>query len=126
MRLNTVREASSSAERKTTLTRVKETPLLANSRDLTEVGEKNSSIRSSGATTSRARAAGALPPHEEQRVAIGEPGSAKRHRRGPRAEVVYGDVRISSLTSAFSRSTSRSSSRARSIAVSSKSASRQS
>ena len=90
MRLNTVREdIVQLLNEKTTLTRVKETPLLAEfSRDLTESAMKNQ-LDPAGRTRlrARARAAGALPPHEEQ---CGPHRRARRrqdrHRRRARAE----------------------------------------
>ena len=90
MRLNTVREdIVALLNEKTTLTRVKETPLLAEfSRDLTEAAMKNQLDPLVGPPPrGRAGAAGALPPHEEQRRAHRR---ARRrqdgHRRGPGAE----------------------------------------
>jgi hypothetical protein len=90
MRLNTVREdIVQLLNEKTTLTRVKETPLLAEfSRDLTESAMKNQLDPLVGPRLrARARAAGALPPHQEQRRAHRRAWRRQdRHRRRPGAE----------------------------------------
>ncbi len=112
MRLATVREdIVQLLNEKTTLTRVKETPLLAEfSRDLTEAALKNQLDPLVGRDAeARARAAGALPPDQEQRRA--DRRARRRqdgHRRGAGAEDRRAATcRTSSPTSASSRSTSR-------------------
>ncbi len=127
MRLATVREdIVALLNEKTTMTRVKETPLLAEfSRDLSDAAIKSSLDPLVGRETeTRARAAGALPPHQEQRRA--DRRARRRqdgHRRGPGAEDRrWATCRTSWPTSGSSRSTSRSSSRAPSTAGSSRSA----
>ena len=90
MRLNTVREdIVALLNEKTTLTRVKETPLLAEfSRDLTEAAMKNQLDPLVGrAHRARARAAGPLPPDQEQRRPDRRAGRRQdRHRRRAGAE----------------------------------------
>ena len=97
MRLNTVRDdIVQLLNEKTSLTRVKETPLLAEfSRDLTEVGDEESARPAGRARArDRARAAGPLPPHQEQRRADRRARRRQdRHRRRALAQkIVYGDV----------------------------------
>ena len=131
MRLHAVREdIVQLLNEKTTLTRVKETPLLAEfSRDLTDVGDEEPA-RPAGRPRlrARARAAGAVPPHQEQRRAHRRARASARppSSRGWRRRSSAATCRTSSPTSACWRSTSRSSSPARSTAGSSKSASRRS
>ena len=112
MRLHTVREdIVQLLNEKTTLTRVKETPLLAEfSRDLTEAAMKNLLDPLVGPRLrARARAAGPLPPDEEQRGPHRRAGRRARRRssRGWRRRSSTATCRTSSPTSAFSRSTSR-------------------
>src|SRR6188472_1345628 len=117
MRLNTVRDdIVQLLNEKTTLTRVKETPLLAEfSRDLTEAATTSSSACS--------RCSAGAP--RTTRCSSANPASARRRSsRAWRRRSSTATSRTSSPTSGFSRWTSRSSWRARSTAVSSKSASR--
>ena len=112
MRLHTVREdIVQLLNEKTTLTRVKETPLLAEfSRDLTEAAMKNSLDPLVGRELrDRARAAGAVPPHQEQRRAHRRARASARRRssRAWRRRSSTATCRTSSPTSASSRSTSR-------------------
>ena len=90
MRLNTVRDdIVQLLNEKTTLTRVKETPLLAEfSRDLTEAAMKNQLDPARRARSrAGARAAGAVPPHQEQRRADRRARRRQdRHRRRAGAE----------------------------------------
>src|SRR5229473_1278432 len=104
MRLNTVREdIVQLLNEKTSLTRVKETPLLAEFSRCSAAARRT--MRSSSASRASAR-----PPSS----------------KGSRRRSSTATSRISSPTSGFSPSTSRSSSPARSTEVSSKSASRRS
>ena len=90
MRLASVREdIVQLLNEKTAPARPKETPLLAEfSRDLTEAAMKNQLDPLVGRDVgARARAAGAVPPHEEQRRAHRRAGRRQDgHRRGPGAE----------------------------------------
>ena len=90
MRLGTVREdIVQLLNEKTTLTRVKETPLLAEfSRDLTEAAMRNQLDPLVGRDLeARAGAAGAVPAHEEQRRADRRAGRGQDgDRRGAGAE----------------------------------------
>ena len=86
MRLNAVREdIVQLLNEKTTVTRVKETPLLAEfSRDLSDAALKNRLGPARGPRRgARARAAGAVPPDQEQRRADRRARRRQdRHRRG--------------------------------------------
>ena len=112
MRLASVREdIVQLLNEKTAPARPKETPLLAEfSRDLTDAAVKNQLDPLVGRDLeARARAAGAVPPHEEQRRAHRRARRRQdRHRRRPRAEDrLRRRAALPRPTSACSRSTSR-------------------
>ena len=124
MRLHTVREdIVQLLNEKTTLTRIKETPLLAEfSRDLTEAAMKNQLDPLVGRGTSSSVQQVLCRRTKNNAVLIGEPGVGKTAIvEGLAQKVVAATCRTSSRTSGFSRSISPSSSPGRSAADSSKS-----
>ena len=109
MRLNTVREdIVALLNEKTTLTRVKETPLLAEfSRDLTEAAMKNQLDPLVGRHPEVERVQQVLCRTKNNAVLIGEPGVGKTASSKGWQKIASATCRTSSPTSAFWRSTSR-------------------